>query len=421
MIHALVAELGLGWRRALRGPQVALLFVTAGVCLVVLPGFTEGALTRLGYGLGLWWAIALAVALWQGGTAFALDRERHRLMLLFTKPQTAWQRWWGRWVGTLPLLGWLTVVTGVLLFPRALPSGRAVLHPDLPDLNVAAQEMLMRMREAGRVPEGISEGRLLRAVAEGLQNRGTSLTYDTPKSYTFEMAKGKSARGQLTFRLTDAPFFGAKDVLCLTVEMQCGAKSFSQTIDAPAENGIIVHAPEGFCASNESVRVTLTRRDKNEIATVLYRERNAVQLLLPGHSAAVNLGMFLVIFFLTLAMVSALGTTLGALFSLPVALFVGMFALLAMASATLAPGTTVMEEAANPIARLSSILSTWIAMPFVTLVNLNPLYALTEGEAIDWDALVHFFGQTFCIWNLLLSCIGALPSAAGEKTFFQNL
>lgn len=409
----LIAEIVLGWKRVSRGPTLAAAVVTAAVCLLVIPGFGPEATVRAGYGLSLLWAIQTVMALWAGGTAYALDRERHRLTLTFTKPHCPWVLWWGRWAGALPLLLTMAAVNALLLMPRDFPAGRRLVAPDLPPTEALARGELELLRAQGRVPEGVSEARLLRAVDEAIRARFTTLAPDEPRTYTFTPRVDEPSGG--LFRLDGAPFFGARGALRLGVTLRCGGREETTLLADVRESGIALPIPEGFVRPGEPVTVELCRLDHEPGASVIFREYENVRLLLPGISAASNTVRFCLFALLVLAMASALGAALGSCLSLPVTLFTGTLAALAVAAASLAPATTVAEETANLWSQVSAAVSSFLAMPFRALRALNPLYALTAGEALPIGALAGFLVRSAVPWVLLCSLVGALSPVRDEN------
>lgn len=409
----LLAETVLGWKRVCRGPTLMAAVVTAAVCLLALPGFGPESTVRAGYGLALLWAIQTVTALWVGGTAYALDRERHRLTLTFAKPHGPWALWWGRWAGTLPLLLALTAVNVLLLWPRGFPDGRRVLSPELPAPGVLARGELEALREQGRVPEGVSEGRLLRAVADGIRTRFTTLAPDAPRLYRFPAAVSEPSGG--LFRLDGAPFFGARAAIRLRVTLRCGGAEHTVLLSDVRESGAAVPLPEGFCRPGMPVEAELCRLDREPGASVIYREYENVSLLLPGVSAGANTVRFCLFLFVMLAMASALGAALGCCLSLPVTLFAGTLAVLAVAAASLAPETTVAEESATLWASFSAAVSSGLSMPFRALRALDPLYALTEGEALPLSGLLAFCLRTAAPWIAVCSLFGALSPVRDEN------
>lgn len=413
LLRQLSAEILLGWRRTARGPLPWAMAAVLAFCLLFLPGRADTGLVRTGYGLALAWAFLMVCALWCGGTAYAFDRERHRLTLAFTKPMRRLTLWWGRYLGTLaPFVGAVTVLWGMLAF-RQLPAGRTVQAPELPSVDLMAQAELIRLRLLGRVPTGVSEARLLRAVRDDLSSRHTELRTAEPRVYRFagpplgcEMpAAGKPA----AFRLSGAPFLGAKDALEVEVGVVSGDRRATLRPETLRDTGFVLPLPEGLVRPGEPVEVSLRRMDANGAASVLYRERSDLALLFPGQSPLANLTAFCVVLLLTLALAVALGTALGCGFSLPVTLFVGALAMLSMVSASLAPETTVADETANLWAHVSATISWGIAAPFRDLVTLHPLRCLLEGEAIPPQTLLCLFlrlgfpGVCVCSLAALLS------------------
>ncbi len=414
----LFAEVSLGWRRAARGPLPWAMAAVLALCLLLLPGRSEPG--RLGWGLGRFegCAFLLVCVLWGGGTAYALDRERHRLTLAFTKPLGRWTLWWGRFLGTLvPFALAVALLWGLLAF-RPLPAGRTVQRPELPSIDLMARAELSRLRLLGRVPEGVSEARLLRAVRDDLMARHTELRSAEPRTYRFAGPPAGEDGGKggmpAAFRLSGVPFLGAKDALALEVEVAGGGRRATLRPEVLRDTGFSLSLPAGFVRPGEPVEIILRRLDANGAASVLYRERADLALLFPGQSSLANLTAFCAVLLLTLALAVALGTALGCGFSLPVTLFVGTLAALAVASASLSPETTVADETANLWARVSAAVSWAVAAPFRDLVALNPLRCLFEGEAIAPRAVLRLFLLMGLPWVALCS-LAALISPVRDE------
>ncbi|MEG1933274.1 MAG: hypothetical protein RR133_01650 [Kiritimatiellia bacterium] len=413
-MNALLAEFRLGWARATRGPLLVALLIALLFCLVVLPGADEGGLVRTGYGLVLVWSILLVVALWAGGSAYALDRERHRLTLTLTKPVRAWTLWWGRFIGTLTPFAVAVLGIAVMLLFRPLPEGRSVLSPVLPSLEPSAQQELARLRLLHRVPENVSEKRLLQAVEEELLQRSTELQSQASLTYSFRPNVPSPCGG--TFRLSGAPFLGARDSLALILTFASGDETYTVRPENLRDTGLSLTLPPHFIKPELPVTVTLRRTDTANAASVFFRERTDLALLLPGITPFANLCAFCLILFIVLAMAVALGTMLGCYFSLPVTLFTGTLALIAMTAATLAPGTSVMEETATLWARISIFISHFLAAPFEQLIAANPFHALLEGEAIQVKTLQSLTCYALLPWLLINALLGICSAVKDETT-----
>lgn len=417
-MRAWLAELFLGWRRALRGPLPGMFFLLCIGVLLLFPGREDPGLVRTGYGITLLWMLLLICALWSGGTAYALDRERHRLALFFTKPPHRWWLWWGRFFGTLLPFAALIAVMGGFLLVRPLPNGRQVVAPLLEAPEELAKTELVSLRKQNRVPRGVSERRLLRAIADDIRTRYNELPPNTPKHYTFEtthLASEAGAKIPAAFRLSGMPFLGARDAVRLSVTATCGEKSVTLEPQITRDTGFDLALPDDFVQPGTPVAVTLTRTDTSGAASVIYRDYADIALLLPGQSAYANLALFLVTILLTVAMAVALGTALGCSFSLPVTLFTGTLAALALTSATLSPPTTVMDEIATTWSRVSTMASGCVAQPFRDFAALNPLARLLEGEAIPVVRVAKMFALSAVPWILLCSGTALLTSVRDEN------
>ena len=415
LLHALIGEVSLGWRRALRGILPWALTALLGGCLIAFPWSDGPERVHLTYGLILVWTALLITALWSGGTAYALDRERHRLTLTFTKPLRRLTLWWGRFIGTLAPFAAATVLLWLCLAPRALPEGRTPQGPELPSLDAMARAELLRLRLLRRVPPGISEARALRAVRDDLESRHTELQPASERDYTFAGLPKDATSTTDALRLGGAPFLGARDALDLEVVLTCGDRTATLTPPQPLlERGFELPLPEGLLQPGESVSLILRRKDNNGAGSVLYRERSDLHLLLPGQPALVNLTAFCTTLLLTLALAVALGTAHVCAFSLPTSLFVGTLAFLSVVSAALSPPTTVAEETANLWSKASAALSYALATPFRDLVGLSPLHGLLQGEAISFAALGKLLLRLLLPWCILCSLISVVSPVKDE-------
>lgn len=408
------AEIFLGWRRALRGPLPGMMTALLTVALGFFPGRDDPALVRTGYGITLVWIVLLICALWTGGAAYAFDRERHRLALFFTKPAHRCTLWWGRFLGTLLPFAALIGVMGLFLIFRPLPEGRTVTAPELPAPETLAKTELAELRARGRVPRRVPERRLLRAIADDIRTRYSELAPNQPRSYTFRLP-ADTAPAAAVLRLGGMPFLGARDALRLSVRATCAGRSVTAQPQLTRDTGFTLPLDPAILQPGEPVEITLTRTDTSGAASIIYQEYADLTLLLPGQPAALNLLLFLGCVLLTVAMAVALGTALGASFSLPVTLFTGTLAALAFTSATLSPPTTVMDEIATVWSRISTFSSGWVAQPFRAFAELNPLARLLEGEAIAPGIFLRLVLGSAVPWVLICSAVSALTSVRDEN------
>lgn len=413
-MNALRAEFALAWKRATRGPLLWALLLTVALTLGLLPGRDDPDLVYTGYGTCLAWAILLVAALWSGASAYALDRDRHLLTLPLTKPLHRWGLWWCRTLNVwLPFAVATLALFGALLW-RPLPEGRAQQLPILPELRPQAVAELQRLREAGSVPEGFSEARLLRAVEKAIANRYEEVTPTGSLTLNFPGLAAEATLCQGAIRLSGAPFYGARSAIQLCIRVTCDGETAELHPDHLLERGVTVPLPEGLLRPGKPVTVTLSRHDTATAGTVLLRPRADLQLLIPGATSHENLAAFILPVLFTLLMAVALGTALGASLSFPVALFTGALALLSVSFASLTAEPTVYEESASLWTRLSAEVSWYLFAPFSSLFALNPVGKLFEGEQIPWATLGRMFTHLVFPWLLVCSLPAWLTSVKDQ-------
>ena len=295
---------------------------------------------------------------------------------------------------------------------RNLPEGRTRCAPNLPDISHAAVDELARLHSLGRVPENIPESRLLRAVQEDLEMRYTELRPGTPLSYTFTLPAELPDAPTAHFRLSGAPFLGAKDALHLAVDVSCETLPVIRLIpNRLFDTGFTLELPQSHLLPGKTLQLTLHRLDQNEAASVIFQAYHDLHLLLPGIPALCNLARFTFILVLSLALTSALGVSLGCSFSLPVTLFTGVLTLLACSISILSPSISAVDSVSSFWAKVSTFISETLAHPFTDLAELNPLHHLLSGEALPLSVIILFClrlvmpGLLLCSASSLLSTV----------------
>lgn len=408
--HLFAAEALLALRRCTRGAFCWTLPPLLALLLLALPGARDPGLLRTPYALGLCWALLLVCALWSGAMVYAHDRARALLDLPLSKPLRRGSLWCARFLGSLLPFGAACLLIWALVAWRPLPEGRQRLAPELPRIEQVAQTEFERFRAEGKLPQGVPQWRLMAAFREAVAARYTELVPGQPRTYRFKIPASARA-GAGAFRLSGAPFLGAKESLQLAVTAHCAGQRQQRVPEVLRDHGFTLDLGADFLQPGAEATLTLDRRDAGEAASVLYREYGEVALLLPGLSPRVNLACCCVAIFATVAMALALGMTLGSLFSVPVALFTGALALLACTCATLSPSTTVADEQASRFGRLSAPVSRLIAAPFAPLVSLSPLVRLFDGLAITPRELIAFALRSLLPWLVLCALGGALRAS----------
>jgi ABC-type multidrug transport system fused ATPase/permease subunit len=413
--QALRAELMLGWRRALRGPLVVALGVSFVLLLFVLPAGAEEAEARLGYAMGLAWTLLLVCALWCGVGSYALDRERRRMTLTMTKPLSRWALWVGRWLGTsLPFMALLVLFYGMLL-GCSFPQGDHRVQPLFEPVQEVAKAELAAMRAEGldtlRVKEekGVSEARLLDDIERHILSRYTELTEDAPLVYTFApLPQGTQAA---VFCLSGVPFMGAYNAQMMEVQARLEGEVLSLPVMITSR-GVEASLPAAWVHDGKQpLTIALVRKASfDEAGYILFREREDIQLFTSGYAPWLNTLLAVAVMAVVVLMASALGCALGALFSLPVGLFVGSLCFLVAAVAAMDVTVTVTQELQSVWTMIGARVSDVVAGPFRGIVALDPLTHLSEGIAIEAQALGRFVVRSLLPWVLIASLGSVLTS-----------
>lgn len=415
----LLGEVFLGWCRATRGPLVVALIGTIAILAYVLPYNAAEPEVSLSYAMGLAWTLNLICALWCAIACYAYDRERRRMALVFTKPMSRWILWVGRWLGTsIPFVFILTVFY-LMIFPYDFREGRHRLAPNLPSIDELAYKELDYYRKQGlniqkvEKEHGISEARLLKDIRNNIQRRYTELTQEEPLTYTFNALPNDVEHA--SFCLSGTPFMGAYNDQMMEIQLIQG----SQQVMLPMKltmNGLEAHFPQSWKYDKaKPITIKLFRKQSfDEVGYIMFRERLDIQLFYSGYPPKLNLFASIFVMALVVLMASALGCALGALFSLPVGVFVGTLCLIIAGIASMGIQVTVTEEIKSVWTMISARISDVVAGPFKGVVELNPLMRLFSGIAISWREILIFSLWTFFPWTLICSFFSLVSSVKDE-------
>lgn len=415
----LLGEVGLGWRRAVRGPLVIALVGTMAGLIFGLPYRAEASGARLGYAMSLSWTLTLVCALWCGVASYAYDRERHRMALVFTKPLRAWTLWVGRWLGTaFPFVVMMGALYG-MLWGYDFPSGAHRLQPQFPSVAEVAREELQVLREQGldtlRIKEeqGVSEARLLEDIERNIVRRYTELAEGGTLTYTFAPLAPQTR--EVRFCLSGVPFMGAYNERMMAITATLGEAREALPIALTAR-GVEASLPAGWQYDGKTPLVIEMKRvvSFHEAGYIMFREREDIQLFYAGYPPRVNMLMAVIVMTGVVLMAVALGCALGARFSLPVGVFVGTLSLLVAAIASVDVTVTVTQELQSLWTYLGARISDLVAGPFRGIVTLDPITRLLEGVSLPWREVGFFWVGTWLPWVLICSLCSLGTSVKDE-------
>lgn len=351
MIREVAATAAISLRTALRSrlaPMMALVLLAVAIWLPMTirgDGTPEGLIrVHLTYTLGISSFLLGLFSLWAGSAGVSREAESKTLQLLVVKPVPRSAIWLGKWAGLLVLdavfLGLAVGASGWVLAvrlrrgeftemqrteasARALASLETVRAP-LPDLEAEVRAEYGRLRAAGRLPEA-PESTVLAQIRRHRLIRHYAVAPGASHEWTFALPKGAEA---------DTPFF---------VQMQCDSSQMGSAEtrvelqmggtmqEVEFIPGVARQVPGDFsfaaAGAGAEGAPTLTVRVRNrdpQQATLFFDPTDGVVLRMRAGSFAGNLFRAALQLYFRLALLAALGLTLGTLFSMPVATFLSL-------------------------------------------------------------------------------------------------
>jgi hypothetical protein len=349
------ALFGAAWllvRAAIRSRVVIALSLLLAAGMVGIPHLVTGDGTpsgemqiRLRYTLAFGFAILGLASLWTACATFAAEIDSRRFELTAVKPAPPWVLWLGRWVGILFLNGILLLaIVAVAWFQvrRGLPDradrdrllvSRALARPNLPPPETEARRTIEELRLAGRLPKNASDSTLLRRIAREVGNRYTLVHPGEQTAWRFHLDRPVGEDGRLWLRMrfdSDAGMRPEVRGLCRLTRMDGVPGSCDVAIDNPAQNPLELPLSAPGLSGAREVELTFIYPNAPRAAGLLIQPRRNLAILTPSGSFAGNLLRVVAAQWALLAALAAIGLTLGACFSFPVAAFVATTLLAAM-------------------------------------------------------------------------------------------
>jgi hypothetical protein len=338
-------------RLAIRSRLVLALLALLGAAVFVLPLAVRGDGTLRGeaqvlitYSLGLAWVLLSMVSLWAGCAAIAGDIAGRQAQVVLSAPVSRTQVWLGKWLGLLLLNAGLLTAAGLavgLVFQTRLQGGdwtdaeraelrrdvlRAhhVVHPQPVDVQAAVESRLAAEPAASGTPLPARRREL--ALQEETRRRSAGpgewveWRFDLPAAlrpegglrlrYRFSSSRPGSppVTGRWTVGVPGEPVRAQLDLH--------EAPGALRTLELPADR----------LGGERTLVIRFINREESD-ARVFFDPREGARALLPATGFAVNLGLALLVLLAHLGLLAAIGVTAGAMFSLPVASVVAVFAL----------------------------------------------------------------------------------------------
>ena len=331
---------------------VMLLAVLAATALLPLAmrgdGTLEGLIRlHLTYTLGLASFLLGLFSLWTGCAGISREAETKTLHLLVTKPVPRLSIWLGKWLALLvldaALLAAAVAASAATLHhrvhspaftdaqraearPRALAS-LTTLRAPLPDVEPAVRADYLRLRAAGKLSDA-PESTLLAQIRRNVLAREFALAPEASRTWQFPRPDGCRDDAPVWLQLRcDSSILGSAEtaIAWLPGAENGGEQQFAFIPGLPR----LLPAPlplSAYAAPN-TLSVTLSNRDPSG-ATLFFDPDDGVLLRVRTGGFSGNLLRASLLLYGRMALLAAVGLTLGTLFSLPVAAFASVVLLL---------------------------------------------------------------------------------------------
>ena len=341
MMRTLSAIARLTLREALRS-RVVLVFALLLVLIAgLMPSLIKGDGTPVGdirltisYTLGTAFGLLALANLWTGCALISGDIASRTLALTRVKPVSPWQLWCGKWLGLLLLnflfLAGLYTWTGAIAYHRIWHHGEAAavmktarekVLPVLPALDEQIKYYFTLSKGAEK--SGTEQRELLRQLRREIPYQTATLERGQTWNWHFTLDHPPIPSTPIWLRFqfdTDAYTRAIVKAQCRLTGVTSGSGIDFTLDDFSTRLFEVPVSAETFGADKE---FTLTMKHDGDASTgpLLLQPRQGLALLVPRETLLLNLLRSATIHFSILALLAAIGITLGTLFSLPAAAF----------------------------------------------------------------------------------------------------
>jgi len=421
----------LALRAAIRSRMVVVLLLLLAGAVLGLPRVLRGDGTPAGdFAILLettqsaCFGLLALTSLWAGCAALAAERDSRLLDLTRVKPVHGLELWLGKWLGLLVLqaLALLAVAAGMSLqvawHPRARNGAfapflvcRQVARPELPSPADEARRECERALAEGEVPPDMTTRQFYREQLRLAQNRYEAINPGETRIWRISMPVPLRPGDPLTARFKFDVEWGARGDVRGVCRLRAAGSS-DWLAESPIEdftmNTLAVPLASAAPGGCERFELAFEHTGPAGSAALLINPRRNVAVLAPWGSFAGNLARAMCIQWAWLALLAALGVTLGCAFSFPVAAFCAVALLMfARVSMALARDPPVAEPTDTLWARGSRMLVVGVIAALEPVMAQEPFTRLASGERIDWKESAQALAVAGLAGPAILAVIGA--------------
>lgn len=432
-LRALGATALLSVRAAVRSRVVAALIVLLAAGVIGIPHLVAGdgspgseLQVRLRYTLAFAVGILGLATLWASCAAFGAEIDSRRFELTAVKPAHPPTIWLGRWLGILLLDALLLLAVACVVRLQLGAAGghgpadtasrlvsRAVARPLLPAPEDEARRMFEELRRTDRLPREMSATSVYRQLVLENRNRYTVLHPGERANWKFHLLQPVAADGRLWIRLrfdTGADSLAGAGGVCRLRRPGETAWAAETTVQDLVSTEREIPVSAVALAGADELELEFTYQAAAEAAPLLIQPRRFLAVLTPQGSFTGNLVRVMLAHLAVLAALAALGLTLGACFSFPVAAFTATALLLVVIVTAGNPETDLQEalELGGPLSRMDRVslaVSHGVDAATRPLLQPEPLSQAVAGERVPAAELARVLLWGFGLYPLALALV----------------
>ena len=413
--------------------MLALVVLTIVLMPIVISGdgTTAGyARIVLDYTLSLLTFILAVTSLWIAVGVSSREIEEKQVHLLVTKPVSPLAIWLGKWIGLLMMNAAILLLAGICvsaslrwhLRPSSLPAeqgriaseevltARRVVFPDQSDLT----DKVNKRTDAKAAAAGtntVSRDLLLGEAFREVVREENVVQPGATRKWVFPIGEhaGHGGPVSVTYNISAVRQLELEPV---AVEWRVGADGTNGTTYA---TNVLPGHPNSFpvplSGRYASLEIRFVNAQTNPPSSIAFNRERGIVVMVPEGSFEGNLARALMLIFCKLAVLSALGLTMGCCFSMPVAVFVACALIAAFnLSGMLTADDIVPFHPARPPRVVDTIsLAKFKALNliFAPIRNYDPMAQLQRGELIPSKLVAEAFAVQILLYSGLFCIIGA--------------
>ena len=402
-------------------------------------GTVQGhAQVALSYSMRLLALILAAATVWAAVGVTSHEIEDKQIHLLITKPLSAFQIWMGKWLGLLVMNASLLLLAGICvsatlrwqLRPSVLShdqrqlvsdevlTARRVISPDKPHLEQTTSKSTASAKPGNDAIESLTnEG------APAIARDDDTILPGASRIWRFDLGdhRSDSLPISLRFRLTSPRQLELKPVAVewhIYSGERSGLRTYSADVYAGQPNSFTVPNPGG----DGTIVAEFVNVQTNPPATVQFKHNNGVTVMIPHGSFECNLAKAMVMLFCRMAILCALGLTMGSFFSMPVAVFVSCSTIAVFYLSGMALTTDTTHEAGhihsahehNTTGASITAKVRFVEALFSPIRRYDPIASLQRSELIPWDLVAEALAVQVLLYSGILCLAGTIVLSRRE-------